>query len=180
METAEPSSSEQEFLCALDELRTRYSEQPFWCERDVVCWLQRRLTLSCSGSLRVFNDFGMLPGPRRALSADLAIVDGNEVLLAAEFKYEPAKTRNDIKPNKLPVTGPVDYFRDVARIESFVIAGKTPVAWAIFIDEGGRYRAQERSTHPLAHRMLGDRLRDARRIDPLASASFRGRSNRSI
>lgn len=45
----------------------------------------------------------MIPGPRRHLSADLAIrSDEDDVLLAAEFKFEPAHRRLDLLSHKFP------------------------------------------------------------------------------
>jgi hypothetical protein len=136
--------AEAVFLAALDELRSRYREHIFWVERDLVHWLQHEIRSTLPAGYRVFNDYGMLPGPRRARSADLAIVDDSGVLLAAEFKFEPASSRTDIMANKLPVIGWADVLKDIDRIEEFVTARVTPVAWAICIDEGGRYRLRSR------------------------------------
>jgi hypothetical protein len=96
--------------------------------------------------MTVFNDFGILPGPRRSFSADLAILDREKVLLAAEFKFEPSSKRVDIKANKLPVIGWSDYLKDVERIQRFVEMGMTPVAWAVCVDEGARYVGKPRGS----------------------------------
>ena len=135
----DPSAAERVFLAAIADLKLSYSDQTFWVERDVVLWLQRRITGMLPTGMTVFNDFGLMPGPRRARSADLAILDGGRVQLAAEFKFEPAASRTDIMANKLPVIGWGDYEKDVERIKEFVGAGVTPLGWAICIDEGGRY-----------------------------------------
>ena len=71
------------------------------------------------------------------LSADLAIRSGSgEVLLAAEFKYEPAHRRLDLLLHKFPVIGWGDALKDISRIREFVTAGKVPVAYAVLVDEG--------------------------------------------
>jgi hypothetical protein len=140
------------FLRALADLRDGYRDHIFWVERDVVCWMQSRIRATAPDGFRVFNDYGLLPGRRRARSADLVILDGHRVLLAAEFKFEPCKARTDIQAKKLPVISWVDVDKDIARIEEFVTTGTTPVAWSVCIDEGGRYRTQTR--HP------GSRMED--------------------
>jgi hypothetical protein len=89
----------------------------------------------------------MLLGPRRSRSADLAIrTASGDVLLAAEFKFEPDHARRDLLANKFPVTGWGDALKDIGRIEEFVSAGKVPVAYAVLIDEGRFYRTRE--AHP--------------------------------
>lgn len=142
------ADAEAAFLTALDELAAGYREQPFWVERDVVAWLQRRLTLSVPAGMTVWNDYGILPGPRRALSADLALVTDGP-LLVAEFKFEPCARRADIMPNKLPVIGWIDVGKDIGRVQEFVEAGRAEIGWAICIDEGGRYAARPRLGHSL-------------------------------
>jgi hypothetical protein len=137
-------TAEDEFLGALGALRTRYDEQPFWCERDLVYWLQLHLRASLPTSMQVFNDYGMLPGPRRSQSTDLAIVDSGDVLLAAEFKFEPSKGRRDIMENKLPVIGWSDVDKDIGRIQQYVATEKTPVAWSVCVDEASRWTSKPR------------------------------------
>lgn len=94
----------------------------------------------------------LLPGPRRARSADLVIRDegSKEVLVAAEFKYEPSHRRAEIlaQPGKLPVVfwGSDGVAKDVARIQEFVQAGAACQAFAVFIDEGSYFR--HRPAHP--------------------------------
>ena len=136
--------AEGTFLAVLGSVRDSYRDCTFWVERDVVCWMQLRLRSAAPSGMRVFNDFGLLPGPRRARSADLAIVEDKRVLLAAEFKFEPAASRTDIMANKLPVIGWPDVLKDIERIQEFVATGVTPVAWSVCIDEVGRYRARPR------------------------------------
>lgn len=101
--------------------------------------------------LTVLNDYGLLPGPRRALSADLVINNASgQVLIAAEFKYEPSHNRSEFRaqPGKLPVVfwGADGVSKYVARIRQFAEAGVARTAYAMLIDEGRRFRA--RIPHP--------------------------------
>jgi hypothetical protein len=128
-------------------LRETYDERPFYVERDLVYAVQvhmwemvreRRL------DWEVFNDYPMLPGPRRAFSADLAVRDASgSVLLAAEFKYEPDHGRPDLLSHKFPVVVFEAVLKDVERIRQFVESGKVPVAYAVFVDEGTFFRTRE-------------------------------------
>ncbi len=129
-------------------MQQHYGELEFWAERDIVWTVQTRLRQMVADrglSWTVFNDYPMLPGPRRSLSADLVIrgADG-EVLVAAEFKYEPSHHRVEFcaLPGKLPVVvwGIEGVAKDVLRIREFVEAGKTQAAYALFIDEGRYFR----------------------------------------
>jgi hypothetical protein len=99
----------------------------------------------------VFNDYPMLPGTRRSLSADLVIrKPSGKVLVAAEFKYEPSHSRPEVKghPGKLPVVfwRSEGVAKDIMRIAEFVGQGATETAFALFIDEGGHFR--HRPPHP--------------------------------
>ena len=49
------------------------------------------------------NDYAILPGSRRAICADIAILHDAEVAIAVEFKFEPSHRREDIQKQKLPV-----------------------------------------------------------------------------
>lgn len=132
--------AERCFLEALIELQSAYSECTFFVERDVVWTMQLRLRDRLKPGWRVFNDYGLLPGPRRALSADLVILNSNDELqLAAEFKYEPCRRRTDIQAKKLPVIGWNDVHRDAERLVRFVEESGVPAAYGICVDEGGRY-----------------------------------------
>jgi len=133
-------------------LEEHYKEFTFFAERDVVwtvqCFLIERLR-DCGLAYQVFNDYPILPGSRRSISCDLAIVsqDGT-VELATEFKYEPWHTRTDILPGKLPVVywGKEGVGKDVLRIGEFVAKGVAKEGYAVFVDEGGYFR--KRAPHP--------------------------------
>lgn len=146
------SEATRVFEDSIDWLRQNYSSFGFFVERDVVWILQRRIAeLIRARALpyRVFNDYGILPGNRRSLSADIAILNAdNEVEVAAEFKYEPSHKRTDIWRNKFPVVFWDDegVGKDVKRVREFVEKRTARVAYAIFIDEGGAFRGRE--PHP--------------------------------
>lgn len=139
---------------AMDWLREHYGQFEFWVERDLVWTVQtrlRRLVGERGLPYLVFNDYPMLAGSRRSLSADLVIRDRRTgTMVAAEFKYEPAHRRTEIMamPGKLPVVvwGAEGVAKDVGRIRAFVEAGAASAAFAIFIDEGRHFR--HRPAHP--------------------------------
>jgi len=136
---------------ALDWLQQNYGTFTFFAERDIVWTLQlkvRGLLQEAGLAVHVFNDYGILPGNRRSRSADLALVDDHgSVLVAAEFKYEPAHSRTDIPSSKFPVVfwGDDGVGKDVSRVREFVEKGAATVAHSLFIDEGGSFR--HRSPH---------------------------------
>jgi len=107
-------------------LRRNYVRFRFFAERDVVWTVQVRLIEAIEQEqlpFRVFNEYPMLAGKRRSLSADLAILGQDSLVeLAAEFKYEPAHSRDDIQRQKLPVVcwGPNGVGKDVERVQRFV------------------------------------------------------------
>lgn len=140
----------QLFEDAIGLLCETYDDRPYFVERDIVYTVQLllwKLVRERGLDWSVFNDFPMLPGRRRSLSADLAVRSGaGHVLLAAEFKYEPAHHRLDLLSHKFPVIGWGDPLKDISRIREFVTAGKTPIAYAVLVDEGRFYR--NRDAHP--------------------------------
>ncbi len=120
------------FESAIEWLRDNYSSFGFVAERDIVWTLQKHLkeALRENGlSHEVFNDYPMLPGKRRSLSADLVVSDASGVVeVAAEFKFEPSHRRRDILPGKLPVVfwGAEGVAKDVVRAREYVERGKSP------------------------------------------------------
>jgi hypothetical protein len=139
------SHAESLFTDALDWLGRTYGDRVFFVERDIVYTVQSKLNeliSSQAGKWRVYNDYPMLPGRRRSLSADLALLTPQgEVAVAAEFKYEPCHHRLDVLQNKLPVTVWAEIVKDTVRVQEFVNVGRTRVAYAVCIDEG-RYLAR--------------------------------------
>ncbi len=135
-------------------LRQNYSQFRFFTERDVVWTVQTQIRKQIDDGrlpFHVFNDYPMLAGNRRSLSADLAVLDSQgTVVVAAEFKYEPSHRREgiDIPRGKFPVVfwGDDGVGKDVKRIFEFVAQGKARIAYAIFVDEGGAFC--KRPAHP--------------------------------
>lgn len=139
------------FEDAMAWLREHYADYRFFTERDIVWTVQMRLITEIDDQglpYRVFNDYRMLPGKRRGLSADLVILHDDLVEVAIEFKYEPSHKRTDIPPDKFDVVSwsSDGVGKDVQRVHEFVSKGKTGVAYAVFIDEGQHFR--HRSPHP--------------------------------
>jgi hypothetical protein len=146
------SEASRLFEESMEWLRQNYPGFRFFVERDVVWTLQLRLSeLAKARALpfRVFNDYPILPGNRRSLCADIAILNRQDkVEVAVEFKYEPCHKRTDIWPTKFPVVFWNDdgVGKDVKRVHEFVEKGAVRVAYAVFIDEGGAFRS--RTPHP--------------------------------
>ena len=129
-----------------------YSDNTFYVKRDLVWTVQTMLIHKIRNKgldFQVFNDFGILPGNRRKLSTDIAILDkSGKVEVAIEFTYEPDHKRIDIPKNKFPVVfwGKEGVAKDIDRIQRFVNEAGALHAYAIFIDEGGHFRKRE--PHP--------------------------------
>lgn len=153
-ESSEPDhiGADRLLLSTIDWLQENYESFTFFVERDVVWTVQlklRELLRGANSDLQVYNDFGILPGKRRRLSTDIAIVDPQgAVLVAAEFKYEPSHSRKDISLGKFPVVswGSIGVAKDVLRVQEYVQLGVAKRAHSFFIDEGGSFR--HRPPHP--------------------------------
>ena len=133
---------------ALEWLRENYPVYRFFVERDVVWTVQSKIAQQIAEAhlpYKVFNDHPVLPGTRRHISADLALleVQTGAIEVVAEFKYEPSHQRADVDilKQKLPVVfwgeGVIE---DTRRIREFVSRGRAKAAYAVFIDEGGYFR----------------------------------------
>jgi len=124
------------FEHAIAWLKDNYGQFQFFVERDIVWTLQQYLVSQIKEyglPFRIFNDYPILPGNRRSLCADLAILNTDSLVeVAAEFKYEPSHTRGDIWPTKLKPS--VVFWRDdgvgkdVKRVQDYVAMGKAKVA----------------------------------------------------
>lgn len=106
-------------------LRETYAEHGFSVERDLVRTLQRRLSRQAAVDglgVRVFNDYGVEPGARRHLSADIRRPRGRRPgpLVVVEFKYEPSPRRLEVDRRKLPVTDWAGAAAAVERIRRWV------------------------------------------------------------
>ena len=141
------------FEATLRWLQSRYSDFRFFTERDIVWTVQLRLLAEIAElglPYRAFNDHTI----RRGIRADLVILDGDSLEVAAEFKYEPSHDRavdlgGDIWSSKFPVvfwTGEGSVEKDVQRVQDYVQHGNAKAAYSVFIDEGGAFR--HRDPHP--------------------------------
>ena len=135
-------------------LRTNYPTFNFFVERDIVWTIQRRLTEAINVKnlpYRVFHDYPILQGKKRAI-CDLVILDkAGKVMLAAEFKYEPSHKREDIWHTKFPVVfwGKEGVAKDIERIQNYVVKCLAEVGYFVFIDEGSSFR--HRAPHEGSH-----------------------------
>ena len=137
------------FENTMDWLCDAYGEHRFFVERDIVWTAQLRLLQEVEQAnlpYRVLNDYTLFRGNR----ADLALLNGGAVEVAAEFKYEPSHARGDeFGPGKFPVvawTGEGSVAKDVQRVHDYAAQGNAKTAYAVFIDEGGYFR--HRDPHP--------------------------------
>ena len=140
------------FEDAMRWLRGCYGEYRFFTERDVVWTIQQRIACEIrrtGAPYRVFNDHTILPRIR----TDLAILSGDSIEVAVEFKYEPSHIRRadrggDIWPTKLDPsvvfwTGDGSVEKDAQRIADYVGKKRTMSAYLVFVDEGGRFRHRD-------------------------------------
>lgn len=133
-------------------LKDTYNSHHFFQERDIVWTLHLyflRIVEERGLPYRIFSGHRMYLD--RQLSADLVIVGSDtRVDVAAEFKYEPDRRRQDlIAPNavpKWPVVVWKDVEADVFRAKAFVLEERARTAYSVFIDEGGYFR--ERTPPP--------------------------------
>ena len=127
------------FENTMDWLRDSYEEHRFFVERDIVWTAQLRLLQEVERAklpCRVLNDYTLFERTR----ADLAILNGGAVEVAAEFKYEPARARSgEFGGGKFPVVEWRSVEKDVLRVRDYVAQGKAKTAYAVFIDEGGHF-----------------------------------------
>ena len=133
-------------------LRQHYGNYRFFTERDVVWTVQQRIASEIrrtDTSYRVFNDHTIPPRTR----TDLAILEGDSVEVAVEFKYEPSHDRRadrggDIWQTKLDPsvvfwTGDGSVEKDVQRVSDYVAKKRTKVAYMVFVDEGRHFRHRD-------------------------------------
>ena len=143
------------FENAMEWLREHYGEYRFFAERDVVWTVQMRIAAQIQNAglaYRVFNDHTLSKGTR----ADLVVLDGGSVAVAAEFKYEPSHARSTgeggdiwytkLFPSVVLWTGEGSVAKDVQRVRQYVDEGKANAAYSVFIDEGGAF--SHRDPHP--------------------------------
>lgn len=135
---------------SLEWLSEHYWDQPFWMERDVVWTLQKRLKddpEAAGGPVQVVHNFRTAFG-----HVDLAVLLDDMPRVLIECKYEPARQRPDFVSGRL---GQAVVFwdrdgvlEDIRRVTRAVASGDAPVAYAVFFDEGGRFR--HRASPPIS------------------------------
>ena len=134
------------FENAMERLRNTYVHGRFLLERDIVQAVRSHLlqeVRQCGLPYRVLTEHRVL-GRKRA---DLVIISGGTVAVAAEFKYEPSPDRSKrISDGKFPVVAWKEVLEDVERVQSFVEKGNVRTAYAVLIDEGGCFRPREVSS----------------------------------
>ncbi len=156
------------FENTMDWLRDSYGEHRFFLERDIVWTAQLRLLQEVEQanlSYQVFNDYKIQKG---APGADLVILDGDSVAVAAEFKYEPSPKRKaavqpkptgspvtrrraqqrvqDILTTKLPLANWREIEKDFEKVRGYFYDDSVTASYAILIDEGAHWRCR----HPNA------------------------------
>ena len=128
------------FESAMDWLRDSYEEHRFFVERDVVWTAQLRLLQEAERTklpCRILNDYTLFEKTR----ADLALLNGGAVEVAAEFKYEPSHARSgEFGDGKFPVVDWRAVEKDAQRVHDYVAQGRAETAYAVLIDEGGHFR----------------------------------------
>lgn len=171
LEKPDWKKAEDLFDSVMEWLGGEYKNFHFYVERDLVWTIQKELKKRIAAGengFEVFNDYPMIQqAGARALSTDLAILRGDQVLLAVEFKFEP--TRGGVEfttmgkkwpvvefgwhrdgSEKCPKGKPVGVHRDIKRVEDFVVdefcradyqrINRADVAIAVFVDEDGWFQ----------------------------------------
>lgn len=128
------------FLEGLEWLENNYDRDTYFKERDWV-WLLQKWLLKEIRKRRLpyvlnhdCNYYGKLP--------DLGIYSDDKPLLLVEFKYEPAREREDIPLTKKPLNMWKNIIEDIKKVQEYVKKG-SPCSIFVFIDEGSRFRQKE-------------------------------------
>ena len=161
------------FENTMDWLREHYGEYHFFTERDVVWTIQKKLIdeiIRNDLPYFVFNDYTPSKGPRPDL---VILAEDGSVIVNAEFKHEPSEGRRFfsrvMRPEVLQgrlqrlrfplkkessigpryrVVSWANVEKDIRRAEGYVERGEATAAYAIFIDEGGRFFRLRRKDAP--------------------------------
>jgi len=140
------------FEQSLKWLEETYSQKKFFTERDIVWTIQNYLSEQIAKNNLPYKVLCEWPittdGNKKSSWADLVIMKGLDIEIAAEFKYEPNHKRiEDFSVNKLK--NDVVFWdkqgvgEDVQRVKKFSEERKAKTACSIFIDEGKRFRKRE-------------------------------------
>ena len=123
------------------ELIRQRGTRHFRVENDIVLDVKARMESKIAETglpYRVAKE-RILPGGR----ADLALLDGESVAVAVEFKYEPKHTGAMASDDVVQWS---EVEADIRKVQKYVGAGVVGAAYAILIDADGRWR----SSHPNA------------------------------
>jgi hypothetical protein len=165
------------FEQSLKWLEETYPQRKYFTERDIVWTIQTYIQEEITKNklpFRVLCEWPIESGKRKSLCADLVIMNGSSIEIAAEFKYEPSHERKgDFSENKLKQT--VVFWdkegvgEDVERVKKFVEDKKTKIACSVFIDEGKRFQKRDA--------FAGSQWQDWKNSDVRVLISWAGRDN---
>lgn len=160
-------TAEELFNSAVKWLKENYRNHTFYLERDIVWTLQNKLLDIIKANklpFDVFNDITIYrwtdnSNKKRKIAPDLIIICKDKVQrtqrnlikglelpaeLVLELKYQPSYKRKeiDIPRTKFPAVfwsngSSSTIIGDIKRISKCIQCGKTNIAYAMFIDEGG-------------------------------------------
>lgn len=149
------------FEKAIDWLIENYEKFNFYKERDIVWTMQKKITEMIRENnlpYKVYEDYPIMPGTRRSISVDLAILEkdsihrqGNTIEVAAEFKYEPDHSREDMltfffdeqdnRKTKFPLCfWKEGIVKDIEKAKQYFELNLCRNSYSCFIDEGRYFR----------------------------------------
>ncbi len=149
----ERTKAAAQFKEALEWVSRNYERHSFWCERDVVWTVERKLReLVNEGGPRrlVLPEYPMRHAGRRSECADLVIREHDETVLVVEFKYEPDYRRPEFAAypaqgrRRLPVVAWKSVERDIERVQEYVASNRAKAGVAVLIDEGGYWQSRRK------------------------------------
>ena len=131
------------FEGAIEWLRRSYSDYQFFAEYDVVKAIKAQLSREIERHNLPYFMVAEYTVPS-AKRADLVVLCGNSVEVAAEFKYEPCHSRNtdfggDITKGKFPVVFWTEVEKDVQRVREYAASGHSKIAYSTLVDEGNHF-----------------------------------------
>jgi hypothetical protein len=146
---------------AIDWIKKNYEKFIFFKERDIVWTIQKKIIEIIKESnlpYKVYDEYPVMPGGRRSLGVDLAILkkdfiprQGTTIDVVAEFKYEPDHKREDMltffydaqgnRKTKFPlVSWKEGIVKDIENAREYFSLKLAKTSYTIFIDEGGYFR----------------------------------------
>ena len=149
------------FEKAIDWVKEDYKKFCFHKERDIVWTIQKKITEIIEEDdlpYKVYDEYPIMPGKRRSITVDLAILNkdfvprqGEVIEVTAEFKYEPDHDREDMltyyynaegnKKTKFPlVFWKEGVGKDIENAKKYFSLKLCKNSYSCFIDEGGYFR----------------------------------------